>query len=396
MTRRRPDPAAAPAVVMGDTDLVRPLALAGIRCAVFAEPQDPVRRSRGVTALIPWVDHWAHPEAVIDRLLEHAATLAGPPVLFPQTDGDLMAVSRHRDRLGDAVRLLLADADLVEAAVDKAAFARLADSLELPVPPSRRIQAEDVAPGDLGLRLPLVVKPLVRDATRWRAIEGSAKAVHVESQSELAALWERLAAARLPVLAQEAIPGPESRIESFHAYVDAAGDLVAGFTGKKIRTFPQRYGHSSALVLTDVADVRALGEEVVGRLGVRGVAKVDFKRDAGGRLWLLEINPRFTLWHHLAAVAGLNIPAIVHADLSGGPRPPVRRARPGVRWCDPILDVRASRASGVGLVRWARWAASCEAMSDFAWDDPLPLLDRVAGRVIRPVLARRPGRAVAA
>lgn len=379
----------APAVVMGDTDLVRPLALAGIPCAVFAEPADPVRRSRGVTAQIPWIDHWAHPEAVAARLLDHARTLAEPPVLFPQTDGDLTAVSRQRDRLEGAVRMLLAGRELVEAAVDKAAFAQLAESLDLPVPPSRRIQADEVAPEALGLGLPVVVKPLVRDATRWRAIEGSAKAVHVESASELAALWERLAAARLPVLAQEAIPGPESRIESFHAYVDAGGDLVAGFTGKKIRTFPQRYGHSSALILTDAADVHALGEEVVGRLGVRGVAKVDFKRDAGGRLWLLEINPRFTLWHHPAAVAGLNIPAIVHADLSGAPRPPVRRARPGVRWCDPLLDVRAARASGVGLRRWARWAAGCEAVSDFAWDDPLPLLDRVAGRVLRPVLARR-------
>ncbi len=304
-----------------------------------------------------------------------------------------MAVSRHRARLDGAVRMLLADAALVEAVVDKTAFAKLAESLDLPVPPSRRIEAHAMTPEDVGVRLPIVVKPLLHGATGWRAIGGSAKAVHVESGAELAALWERLAAARLPVLAQEAIPGPESRIESFHAYVDAAGDLVAGFTGKKIRTFPQRYGHSSALVLTDATDVHALGEEVVGRLGVRGVAKVDFKRDAGGRLWLLEVNPRFTLWHHPAALAGLNIPAIVHADLSGGPRPPVRRARPGVRWCDPLLDVRAARASGVGLAHWARWAAGCEAVSDFAWDDPLPLLDRIAGRLIRPALARRPGRA---
>src|SRR5215470_19812901 len=38
-----------------------------------------------------------------------------------------------------------------------------------------------------------------------------------------------------------------------------------------------------------------------------GVAKPDFKRAPDGRLLLLEINPRFNLWHHLGAVAGVNL-----------------------------------------------------------------------------------------
>jgi len=50
--------------------------------------------------------------------------------------------------------------------------------------------------------------------------------------------------------------------------------------------------------------VRRLGRELTERVGLRGFAKFDFKRDPDGRLWLLQVNPRFNLWHHVGADAG--------------------------------------------------------------------------------------------
>src|SRR5206468_7587246 len=80
------------------------------------------------------------------------------------------------------------------------------------------------------------------------------------------------------------------------------------------------------------------------------------------------------LWHHPAALAGVNVPALVYGDLAGLPRPAVPRARPGVRWCKIWQDGRAARADGVRLVHWIAWALRCEAKSAWSWDDPLPLL----------------------
>jgi D-aspartate ligase len=359
------------AVVMGDTDLVRALSLGGVSCAVFAPPGDPVRRSREVEVALPWRDHWLEQEAVADVLLAFASTCASPPVLLPQTDPDLLCVSRFRDRLGSAFRMLLAEEELVEASVDKAAFAALAERLALPVPPSQRLDPASSSPSDVALSFPVVVKPLLRRAEAWSAVERSAKAVHAGSPDELERLWPALAAAGVPFLAQEAVPGDETRIESWHAYVDAGGAHVAGFTGRKIRTLPARYGHSSALVTTCERDVEEAGRSVLERLGVRGVAKVDFKRGPDGRLWLLEINARFTLWHHLGAVAGLNIPALVVADLRGEPRPAVGAVRPGATWCHPVYDVRAARAAGVGLVEWARFALGCDAVTPGTFAAPV-------------------------
>ncbi len=89
--------------------------------------------------------------------------------------------------------------------------------------------------------------------------------------------------------------------------------------------------------------------------------------------------------HHPAAHAGVNLPALMYADLTGRTRPRVSRARAGVRWCLPLRDAQAARDGGTPLRAWIRWAAGCEAVSGLAWDDPLPFI----GGVVAPALRRQ-------
>lgn len=389
MTERRPSAPLAGlplACVMGSTELVRPLGLAGVASAVVTERHNPVSYSRFVRAVIEWPDAGAEPAALVARLLRFAATQPCPPVLFYEQDPQLLLVARYRDRLARGFRFVLPDPALVEALVDKGRFASLAERLSLPVPPTRRIDPARSAAGELRLRFPLILKPLTRGED-WAAIGGGAKALMVESPAALRDLWPHLAAAKGGLLAQEMIPGPESAIESYHVYVDATGAVVAEFTGRKIRTFPLALGHSTALEITEARDVVTIGRDVVERLGLKGVAKLDFKRGPDGRLHLLEVNPRFNLWHHLGAVAGINLPALVHADLAGLPRPPIAvRPRVGARWCWPTKDIHAARAAGMPLASWLPWALGCDAKAVLAWDDPRPVLQ--SG--LRRLLSRRP------
>jgi D-aspartate ligase len=186
--------------------------------------------------------------------------------------------------------------------------------------------------------------------------------------------WPQLSALGLELLAQEFVHGSEARIESYHCYVDQQGRIAGEFTGRKIRTYPLRFGHTTALEITDAADVRGQGRNIVERLSLSGVAKLDFKRDMQGNLRLLEINPRFTLWHHPGALAGVNIPALVYADLTGSPRPAPARLKAGLRWCRPWKDFPAAREAGEPLLAWARWTIGCQAKSTLSFDDPLPFL----------------------
>lgn len=371
------------ACVLGDMDLVRPLGLAGIRCAVVTAPGGATAHSRFTETVLPWEAGDGGEDALVERLLRFGMAQPERPVLYFEEDTQLLMVSRHRHLLSAAFRFTLADADLVETLVDKARFQDLAERLGLPVPRTRRLHP---APGseapDLDLRYPLIVKPLTRRPP-WDSIEGLGKAIRIDGPDELRALWPRLIPVGIDLLAQELIPGPETKIESYHVYIDADGAVAGEFTGRKIRTYPADYGHSTALTITDIAgegaDVARLGRDLSARMGLRGVAKFDFKRAPDRSLHLLEVNPRFNLWHHLGAVAGVNLPAIVHADLTGARRPAPAVARPGACWCHISKDRMAAREAGVSTLDWLAWVARCEAKA-IVLDDPMPFL--------RPKLAR--------
>jgi D-aspartate ligase len=371
------------ACVLGDMDLVRPLGTAGIPVATVGPEGSTPRFSRWTRAAVTWSGDTARTDELADALLAFAAQCDEAPVLYFQNDAEVLFASRERERLAPALGLPLGDPEVVEDLLDKRRFGALAAGLGLPVPGERLLDTTGT-PGDQELRFPLIVKPPSRGDGAWAALGTDGKALRVGSPDELAAVWPLLGTLGAQVVAQDFVPGEEDRIESYHCYVDAAGETAGEFTGRKIRTRPRHYGFTTSLEITDQRDVRDLGRDVVARLGLRGVAKVDLKRAPDGELVLLEVNPRFNLWHHPGAVAGVNLPAIVHADLTGRPRPPVATARVGVRWCN-ALDAAAAREHGVSLPAWLRWAAGCEARAHLTPDDPGAVVGRAAWRLLQKV-----------
>jgi len=372
------------ACVIGESmDLVRALGLARIRCAVVAPPDARIHHSRFVENTVELNSSGCGPEALLDPLLRFARAQPAPPVLYYVDDHSLGFVSRFRDQLAEVFRFVVADAGLIDDLVDKVRFRELAERLRLPVPPSRLLSAGMLRP-DFGLRFPLVVKPRTRRHAAWGLLGAGAKALQVQTADDLLRVSARLMESGLgDALVQELIPGPETRIESYHAYVDGNGEIAGEFTGRKIRTLPATFGHSTALEITQQEDLAKLGREILDRVALRGVAKLDFKRGPDGALHLLEINPRFTLWHHLGARAGVNLAALVYSDLVGSPRKPAVAARAGVRWCHPKLDVVAAREVGISRFRWLWWALGCEAKSAGSWDDPMPLVYWALRRLFR-------------
>ena len=362
------------ACVLGDMDLIRPLGLAGIPCAVVTKAGSATRYSRFTQLAFRWErDFWDDWDQLVEALIRFGSEQSERPVLFYQQDSQLLLVSRNRERLGQVFRFVMPDATLVEDLLDKGRFQALAEREGLPVPRAIRIDpVADQSYVDTGLDFPVVVKPATR-CTPWEAIGGSAKAIQVDTSERLRKMWPRLVSANLELLIQEAVPGPETCIESYHVYVDQCDEVVAEFTGRKIRTIPKSCGFSTSLTISESDDVAELGRSLVRKLRLQGVAKIDFKRGVDGKLHLLEINPRFNLWHHLGAVAGVNLPALAYADLVGLPRPSTGGARVGTSWCRMLGDLRAAKASGVSVITWLRWAIRCEAKL-LNWDDPMPAL----------------------
>jgi predicted ATP-grasp superfamily ATP-dependent carboligase len=325
-------------------------------------------------------------DELVQLLEAFAASQAERPVLFYQEDEYLLFVSRNRERLRESFRFVMPGSELVEDLVDKARFQVLAEGLQLPVPRARRVEPRAGVAPELGLRFPVIAKPLRRRHS-WGDCGYQAKAICIATPQALRDVWPEWVRHGLELLVQELVSGPESCIESYHVYVDRQGTIAGEFTGQKIRTFPAQFGYSTALTITDAVDVRDLGRSVVDRLRLRGVAKLDFKRDPQGKLHLLEVNARFNLWHHLGAAAGVNLPELVFRDLLSLPQPEVPpQARAGARWCRLSDDWRVAVAAGIPLRAWLTWALRCEATS-VTWSDPLPTVHTLWKAASRRIVA---------
>jgi predicted ATP-grasp superfamily ATP-dependent carboligase len=115
---------------------------------------------------------------------------------------------------------------------------------------------------------------------------------------------------------------------------------------------------------------------------------MDFKQHAqSGRFYLLEINARYNLWHHLGAVNGVNLPQVAYEYLIGGAVQVRLRARTRYRWLKWSLDWRAAlelhRARELTLGGWLRSLARPTVHHTFLWRDPGPFLKRLARRLSR-------------
>lgn len=381
----------AVACILGDPDLLHPLVDGNVRCHVVAHPGAAVRSSRLVDGIVDWpLD--APDEDVAERMLGVARSQPDPPVVLCANDRAMLLVSRFRHVLEPAFRLAHGPSELIEATADKIRFHALATTAGLPVPASRAIDPSSTVapPGDLDF--PVIVKPMLRAQSRWSTMV-DAKVLRLPDRATAERWWPRLGAMEEPLLFQQVIPGPETAIESHHVYVRDDGRILGEFTGRKIRTLPREYGTSTALETTAADDVATMGRQTIEGLGITGPAKIDVKRDLEGRLWLLEVNMRFTLWCHLGAAAGVNLPAIAVADKCGLPPPPDQSARAGVTWVSP-RDLLAAPAWGVSRRDWIRFWRTADVRWGLRHDDRLWPMRFATSRAAHLVAARvkvRPG-----
>jgi len=368
--------------VIGDLSLVRALGVCKIPVAIAtSEPSSNVTLSRYCEAVVTTPDWVTDPEKSVAAIIDWGKLQSAPPVLFYQGDHDLLAVSRARNQLTPHFRFVLPSSELVEDLADKLRFFELASRIQLPVPDTSILTAGcDVAERlQQWDRFPCVLKPAMR--TNWYQLIGCyQKALRVETRSALDHLLDKIGTSESGLIVQAAIEGGEENIVSYHAYVRPGGEIVAEFTGRKIRTYPRLYGVSTYVKITDDDDVRNLGRTVVEKLDFSGVLKIDFKQDVRDKqLYLLEINPRFNLWHHPATIAGVGIPEAVYQDCTEpGKAKIARRARSGVRWMEPWADrmaFREYRATGeITRLGWIVQMITVDVNEGFRLSDPRPWL----------------------
>ena len=321
--------------------------------------------------------------------------------MLPCDDDALELIARNRARLvGLGYRPFEANDDVLLTMLDKSTTYRLARDAGLDTPETHVPRDSDELDDALEhVSFPCAVKPVHSHLFQQRATS-PVKAIVAGSAAELREAYALMRASGVEALITEIIPGGDDQLCSYYGYLEPDGTSSLHLTKRKIRQYPNGFGLGCYQITDWNPEVAALGLRFFQAMGVRGLANVEFKRDArDGRLKLIECNHRFTAANEQLRVAGIDLALFTYARLAGIPTPQVDSYRSDVRLWHPIEDARAFlsyRARGeLTLSEWATSLLHVQHFPLFRWDDPwserrVELVAGAAGGAARRRLAERP------
>jgi D-aspartate ligase len=359
---------------------------------------DTVGQSRHCASFV----HVGH-EQLQERYLEWLSVCRlGEAVVFPCDDESLELVARSRRELQElGYRPIEANDEVLLAMLDKERSYRLAEQAGVGVP--RRFVLESPADIDAhleasGVGFPCALKPLYSHLFA-RRFGASAKVILLPDRAELERVAGDLSSLGSKMMVTEIIAGPENAYVSLYTYLDERGEPLMQFTKRKLRQYPTGFGIGTYHVSTLDPEVARVGLQFCQGVKLRGVACVEFKKDArDGRLKLIECNHRFTLAGELLRHSGVNLPVLAYSRLTGGPAPSMSAYRSGVRLWVPRTDAKAfreyRRRHELTAAQWIRSLLHPQHFPAFDASDPGPSLAsgwRAARRLARKAATRLRG-----
>ncbi|MBT9259393.1 MAG: ATP-grasp domain-containing protein [Clostridiales bacterium] len=186
-------------------------------------------------------------------------------------------------------------------ASDKEALYHLALSLDIPLPRTfLPPEGRDLPSWSRSLPYPLVVKYRHGEALGLSAPE---RYRIVRTPEELVAAYRAMDRQQERPLVQEYLTGPGL---GYSALLDGGGRVLAAVAHRRIRQYPWQGGPSSLAVTLRDPRLAALSRKLLGALGWKGIAMVEWKADEKGEPRLLEINPR--PWGTMALAQAAGVP----------------------------------------------------------------------------------------
>jgi predicted ATP-grasp superfamily ATP-dependent carboligase len=327
--------------------------------------------SRYLTGLLP------EDERLLERLLELARQRGQCGVLIPTSDLYIEWVVQYRKELAEGFVFQGSyQQPVYQALVHKGGFSRLCKEHGLESPLQWECNTEEIERISSGVVYPCLIKPVL--IHRVKPTFSGKKVLIARSQTELLSLAKALDSAG-SWLIQEIIPGPESNITLFGAYVSKAGAIQQAFTGRKLRQFPPGFGSASLAISELLPESFRISERFLKDIAFEGIASLEFKKDArDGKIKVIELNPRPCFWYGLANKAGKRIVLAAFNELLGDGVLPGSAQKEGVVWRAFYKDLYSAAfyaLKGKAFVLPPPELGQYQTSTGPVWDieDPLPL-----------------------
>jgi carbamoyl-phosphate synthase large subunit len=238
-----------------------------------------------------------YPSAGADALLERLQYIHNAEnldIIIPNFDAELYNFIKVSPRLRQmGIHTFLPTHEQLEAR-DKVNLGKFGKKHGLEVPQEHVIhKAEELKKVADELEYPIVVKGKFYEAYVCQSLELAHKAFY-----QLSAKWG------LPIIVQQFIKGTEINIA---ALGDGKGNCVSIIPMRKLYITDK--GKAWAGITIEDTVLLELARQFTKATNWRGGFELEIMRDAEGKLYIMEVNPRFPAWIYLTAGAGQNQPA---------------------------------------------------------------------------------------
>lgn len=334
------------------------------------------------------------PEALKDFLIDYAKTQKKKPVLYPTADPYVEFIDEYLDELGEYFLITQKEKGLWTQLIDKDSLYVLAEEHNVRVPKTiQTTRADLIQTVEAELGYPCLVKPA--DSTVFVA-KFRKKLFKVHDRAELEEALKKSKDAKIEVVIQQLVQGFDDHMYTFDAYLNQESKVTHWMTAQKHRQYPIHFGASVYTQQRYVPELFTIGAPFLEKIGYKGFAEIEFKKDADtGEYYLIEINVRTTNFNQMIADVGLNMPLIAYKELTGQPiGSKVIKEDTGQVFHYMYEDLHASKAYvKAGDLTWGQIIKSYRANKTgavWAKDDPKPgmqfigkFVKRVANRATR-------------
>ena len=330
----------------------------------------------------------------LERVL--AASSLERCVLIPCSDRILSAVAEIPPALAQRFPSSTPLPAVVTQLTDKAKFANLLDSIDVPRPRTLIVDDSSALDRIAGMRMrDLFLKPV--DSANFIRCYG-VKAYRVRDLGDARTKLARIQADGHRVVAQEYVPGPGSNHFLIDGFSAAGGQVRALFARRRLRMYPPDFGDSTHMISVPLAEVEPAVQSlraILAAIQYRGIFSAEFKIDArDGTFKILEINARVWIYVEFAGRCGVDVCTMSYRDALGLPITDFPEYRSGVRLVSPYLDLAAARfvwsQRQLSKLEWLRsWFGAQQ--PHFNWTDPVPALTDWADmsyRAVRRIVRR--------
>ena len=254
------------------------------------------------------------PDGFVDYMVEKVQELkpaeGEPYVLFP-IHKETWLIAKHRDRFEPHITVPLTSYENMERTHDKGQLALLAEELEITLPGTR--QFSSIA--DLYRAIPEMTFPVF---LKMRAAAAGIGLKKCDTPEELTGTFRQfvegyqLESDDYP-LVQDFIPGEDYCYTTLYDH----GRKVASMTYHNIRAFPRGTGAGALRETVDMPEADEASDKLLTHLNWHGMAQLDFRKGEDGRVYLIELNPRFFGGLSQAVAANVDYPHLLFRIASG-------------------------------------------------------------------------------